>query len=95
MNITINYRVGDSTGCSCVAWTEFRGQSFTRCGKTWEEAKNDLIKRVKEFMATTVPPQETVSIDDGSEGKVLEWQEELKDWVDPERKLEQKEEVPQ
>jgi hypothetical protein len=39
------------------------GEYHCGCGKTWEEAKTALLKKVEEFLSIEVPPPETVEID--------------------------------
>jgi hypothetical protein len=68
MQIEIRYRAGEGENWPCVAWTEIRGQPYTAIGKTWEEARDNLLETVKKFLTTEIPASETVHLgDDGEE----------------------------
>jgi hypothetical protein len=47
----------------CIAGTTVMGEYHCSCGKTWEEAKTALLKKVDEFLSIEVPPPETVDVD--------------------------------
>ena len=72
MRIEVNYRASD-TSLPCVAWAEVRGQAFTGCGKTWEEAEQTLMGNIKKVLNARVPAPKAVfvEIDGADESELL------------------------
>ena len=95
MTIEINYRLGETRGLQCVAWASVRGEHYTRVGRTWGEARRDLIAHIKEALSITVPEREQVTIELEEEqptlptlaDQVAGFQQSIKNWVDPEGRL--------
>ena len=70
MKVTITYRKSSSTNWPCVALAEVDGEIAAECGvgKTWEESRADLIKRLEERAGISTPPEpETIELPEAPE----------------------------
>ena len=63
ITITIKYYIDEvSIERPCVAWTEVSGRDYSARGRTWEEAKHNVLT-IMQRIPTCIPPPETVTLD--------------------------------
>jgi hypothetical protein len=78
MRVDIVYNNNSDAEFLCCAETEIRGVKYFGIGKTWEQSKENLLKKVNALMGQTPPAPETVEIKVASE----EMDTELLPWED-------------
>lgn len=65
MKIKIEYEINSTFYYPKVAKTKIKNSEFWSSGKTWEEAKESLLKQVSEYLSElekAIPPPEEVEI---------------------------------
>ena len=62
MKIQINYETNADKEYICCARTEIRGDGYFGIGRTWEDAKAALLKKLDGLLGQTAPPPETVEV---------------------------------
>lgn len=62
MKLTIRYEPNADAEFNCCARTEYQGKDYFGIGKTWTDARNNLLKKVEALLGADVPDPETVEV---------------------------------
>jgi hypothetical protein len=62
MKIEIRYETNADKEYICCARTEIQGNGYFGIGRTWDEAKTALLKKLDGLLGQTAPAPETVEV---------------------------------
>jgi hypothetical protein len=62
MKVAVIYTTNADAEFPCCAKTEYQGREYFGIGKTWEHAKENLLKKVNALLGGPVPPAETIEV---------------------------------
>lgn len=74
MRVTINYETNADAEYVCCARTEIQGRGYFGIGRTWEDAKANLLKKVEAVVSQSAPAPETVEVKVAGEEMDTEFQ---------------------
>jgi len=63
MKVDIIYAASDNKNWPCLAKADVDGRHYVGVGRTWDEAKEELISDISRFMSAKVPAKESVEVE--------------------------------